>query len=159
MKLCEADNRRVSHWLSPDLQLEFESINQATEFSNIHVSEESDGEVSAYEKYLEMLSKERKKVFVVGGEFALQNALSKKSIGCSSDSLSIGQDLSFVDDDEDEEDCAHSDLTNTKPDLSLDYNDDECFICQDGGGETNIVRLPMSHDSNLDSMLFRLACM
>eukprot|EP00956_Cyclotella_meneghiniana_P029736 scaffold73018_cov50-Cyclotella_meneghiniana.AAC.1 len=83
MNLCYTGDWRVSHWLSPELGLEFYSINQAMEFSD-HVSKVSGDEVEAYDKFLEKISEECKTVYVVGGKLALQNALSKKSIGRSS---------------------------------------------------------------------------
>ena len=102
--------RKESHWLSPELGLEFPYMNGALEFSDI--SKEYNGEIEAWDVYVKILKQEGRKLNVMGGKNALQDAMSKKNV------------------------CVTSNMPNRNQVLPLkDENDDECFICGDGGGE------------------------
>ena len=113
-KPCDTNNPRLSHWFSPELELEFQSTSEAMKFSNIQTTEQCGCEKEAWKKYWERLSAEGGKVYVVGGNLALRNALYKKNIDHGSDSLNIEGDFTIAD------------------------NDDECFICGDGGGKNSV---------------------
>ena len=110
--------RRKIHWVSPEFHLEFVSLDEAVRFDEIC----SDGtEADKIAAYLQKITQEGTKArYVVGGKHALQNAMSKTNIGCSSNLPD--QDLP-----------------------SKGNNDDECFVCGDGGGEKKNYLLMFLH--------------
>jgi len=97
-----APNKReaLTHWLSPELKLEFRTMNMAKRFDEICKGSEEE----SWDTFCWTIEKEGRKLRVVGGRSALgeakKTASSRKSIG----SL-------------------------------CDENDDECYICSDGGGK------------------------
>eukprot|EP00956_Cyclotella_meneghiniana_P022101 scaffold41140_cov38-Cyclotella_meneghiniana.AAC.3 len=108
-KLHTTSTTRIIHWVSPEFHLEFVSLTEAARFDKLRCNTEADKCAA----YLQKLTKEGDKArYVMGGKHALQNAMSKKNIGCSSNLPNIDQDLPSKGD-----------------------NDDECFVCSDGGGE------------------------